>query len=549
MSLLTKTPEWQKLQRHYQAIKEKRMQGWFDENPKRFSEFSIRLEEILFDYSKNRVTTETINLLNELAVAAQLPARIRALFCAEPINTTESRPALHMALRHPRERAIYVNGEDALSLIHAALAQMRNLVDSIHQESRCGVTGKAFKYIVNIGIGGSHLGPMMATHALAPYAIKDLRFYFISGVDKAALQEVWQQVDPERTLFIVSSKSFTTIETLTNAHSCLAWLQGQLKQNNETLLKTHFVAVTAEKTRARKFGIREEDIFPIWDWVGGRYSVWSAIGLSLALQIGIEKFEEFLSGAHQADEHFRTAAFLQNIPVIMGLLSVWYINFFETTTHAIIPYDYALKHLCSYLQQLDMESNGKRITHAGIEASYTTGAIVWGELGLHGQHAFYQLFHQGTHLVPVDFILNARKSKPCSRQDFLIANALSQAHALMCGKSAEEFESELGEYSANEKSLIAKHKALPGNRPSNIFFIDEISPRNLGMLLAFYEHKVFVQSVIWNVNPFDQWGVELGKLILPSILEDIQQGIVKDSHDSSTQNLILYYRGIKKEAV
>ncbi len=542
--MLTTSPEWLALEAHHHAIKEQRMRDWFFEDAKRFSRFSISLGDILFDYSKNRITTETITLLNNLAVCAGLPAKIRALFSAEVLNTTEARPALHMALRYPSDATITVNGENIIPLVHIALKQMDSLVHSIHQGKKRGVTGKIIRDIVNIGIGGSHVGPQLATHALAHYSISDLNFHFIADVDSSSLTETLHQIDPERTLFIVSSKSFTTIETLVNAKSCLGWLQSRLNVDESILLKEHFVAVTAKKEKAKEWGISEENIFPIWDWVGGRYSVWSAIGLPLALQIGMKQFREFLAGAYQADQHFLQAPLNQNIPVLMGLLSIWYINFFDASTHAIIPYDYTLKHLRAYLQQLDMESNGKRITHAGHEASYTIGAIIWGELGIHGQHAFHQLLHQGTHLVPVDFIVVGQKPNGGETQDLLVANALSQARALMHGKEAEEFCQGDSNHSA-ALSELAKHKAIPGNRPSNILFMKKISPYNLGSLLALYEHKVFVQSVIWNVNPFDQWGVELGKNILPSVLNAIQDEPVKSTHDSSTESLILHYRDIK----
>ncbi|HLF67621.1 MAG TPA: glucose-6-phosphate isomerase, partial [Gammaproteobacteria bacterium] len=375
-------------------------------------------------------------------------------------------------------------------------------------------------------------------------------FHFISDVDVRTLADVWSNIDPERTVFIVSSKSFTTVETLANANSCREWLTQKLPAGcASSIAASHFVAVTARAEKAEAWGIPADNIFPIWDWVGGRYSIWSAIGLPIALQIGMEGFMQFLEGAHLADQHFCNAALDKNIPVIMALLSIWYINFFNAHTHAIIPYSDALKHLRAYLQQLDMESNGKSITHSGTEASYSTGAIIWGELGIHGQHAFHQLLHQGKHLVPVDFLLvgQAHQDGLTYHHDLLIANALSQARALMYGKNVEEFKQEMlvqDQISEEEMLRLAKHKQIPGNRPSNVLFMDRLSPKNLGMLLAFYEHKVFVQSVIWNVNPFDQWGVELGKTIFSSVLNDIQN-IQSHAHDSSTENLIGYYKNLR----
>lgn len=552
-TLLVKLPVWQALQAHHQQVETQKMRDWFAQDPQRFERFSLRFGGLLFDYSKNRITTETIDLLVQLAVALDLPARIRALFSAEPINITEERPALHVALRNQANTPLRVKQQDVMPLVQQALGKMHRFVDAVCEGSWRGSTGKTIRDVVNIGIGGSHLGPLMTTQALTAKAKSSLRFHFISDVDSVALQEVWGQLDPERTLFIISSKSFTTMETMVNAKSCYAWLEGRLKSKQ---LQPHFVAVTAQIERAKQFGIQEEQIFPIWDWVGGRYSVWSAIGLPLALQIGMEGFQEFLEGAYQADQHFRTADLSQNIPVIMGLLSIWYVNFFEATTQAIIPYAHSLKYLRAYLQQLDMESNGKRITQQGQEANYSTGPIIWGELGIHGQHAFHQLLHQGTHLVPVDFLLVGQQSgieagsTLAAHQDLLIANALSQARALMHGKNAEEFTQELAStglsQSANER--LAKHKEIPGNRPSSIFFMDQLDPRTLGALLAFYEHKIFVQSVIWNVNPFDQWGVELGKTILPSVLEDLDQEDLAHQHDSSTRNLILHYKNLKETA-
>lgn len=553
--MLTNLPEWQALQAHYQALRGQRMRDSFAKDPERFSRFSVRLGALLLDYSKNRMTAETMSLLGQLATAVNLPQKIQALFSAEPVNSTENRPALHMALRAKHQQTLGGLGTQVMPEVQAVLKQMRDFVEAVHSGELKGSSGKTYRDIVNIGIGGSNLGPLMATQALASYAKADCRFHFVSDVDDYALQEVLALLDPERTLFIVSSKSFTTLETLVNANNCYQWLESRLQPllptaTKEQLLNSHFVAVTAKLDQAKAFGLHQENIFSIWDWVGGRYSIWSAIGLPLALQIGMDGFEDFLAGAEEADHHFCTAPWTDNIPVILALLGVWYLNFFEAPTQAIIPYDYRMKHLRAYLQQLDMESNGKGITHAGNETSYLTGPIVWGELGLHGQHAFHQLLHQGTHLVPVDFLLvglKGRKGSSSATHELLIANALSQARALMMGKEAAEFSSELKDKSgsAAERSRLAKHKEIPGNRPSNILFMDELSPKNLGALIAIYEHKIFVQSVIWNVNPFDQWGVELGKTMLPSVLDAFNEDHSLDQHDSSTKNLIRHYKNLK----
>jgi glucose-6-phosphate isomerase len=549
-TLLVKLPAWQALEAHHEKVSQEKMRDWFAQDSERFARFSLRFGGLLFDYSKNRVTPETMQLLVELAKAVDLPAKIQALFSAEPVNTTEGRPALHMALRNQDSSPFWVKQKNVTLEVQQALEKMRGFVEKVQAGHLRGATGKTLRDIVNIGIGGSHLGPLMTTQAFAAQAKSDLRFYFISDVDSVAIQEVWQQLDPERTLFIVSSKSFTTVETLINAKTCYAWLQERLQGQ---ALSSHFVAVTAQLEKAKHWGIPEEQIFPIWDWVGGRYSVWSAIGLPLALQMGMDGFQAFLEGAYSADQHFLTTELSQNIPVIMGLLSVWYVNFFQATTQAIIPYAHSLKYLRAYLQQLDMESNGKRITQQGEEASYSTGPIIWGELGIHGQHAFHQLLHQGTHLVPVDFLLVGQQyglkagTPLAAHQDMLIANALSQARALMQGKKAEEFTEELSAEALSPKDhYLAKHKEIPGNRPSSIFFMDQLTPETLGALLVFYEHKIFVQSVIWNVNPFDQWGVELGKAILPAVLEDLDQDELAHHHDSSTRQLILHYKRLRE---
>ncbi len=545
-TVLATLPEWQALQKHQKQINTQKMAAWFAEDPERFAKFSLRCGDLLFDYSKNRLTSDTLALLIRLSQALDLPAKIRALFSAEPMNLSEARPALHTALRSQSKTAPFLEEQEPKMLVKRALDKMGDFVQAVREGSFRGASGQSIQDVVNIGIGGSHLGPLMTTQALAAYADSTLRFHFISDVDELALQEVWEKLNPDRTLFIISSKSFTTIETLVNAESCRQWLQKKL---GRTALHRHFVAVTAQQEKAKQWGLPEEQIFPIWAWVGGRYSVWSAIGLPLALQIGMAGFQAFLAGAEEADHHFYTKPLNENIPVLMGLIGIWYLNFFQAKTQAIVPYTHRLKHLRAYLQQLDMESNGKCMTGQGVEADYSTGPIVWGELGIHGQHAFHQLLHQGTHVVPIDFIIVGQQNaqETALHQDLLIANALSQAKALMYGKKAEEIYQELLAEGWNAPSalLLAKHKEIPGNRPSSILFMHQLTAHNLGLLLAFYEHKIFVQSVIWNVNPFDQWGVELGKAILPSVLKDLREEPVDSHHDSSTRNLIAYYKNGK----
>lgn len=533
-------PEWQALEAHYQQIKQQHMRDWFAQDPQRFERFSLRLGGLLWDYSKNRITSATISLLAKLANACELAAKIAALFAAEPINSSEARPALHMLLREGLDQPPSPATQALQPLVKQALQKMAVFVDAVHKGQRCGVTGKAFRDVVNIGMGGSHLGPQMVTHAFAQENIGSLRFHFIADIDQDALDEVLTQLAPESTLFIVSSKSFATLETLVNAQQCYAWLQAKLQHlslDAEKILNSHFIAVTAQAEKAQVFGLQTENIFPLWEWVGGRYSIWSAIGLPLALQLGMGGFQAFLRGAYLADQHFQQAPFSQNMPVLMGLLGIWYHNFFGAATHALIPYDYRLKYLRAYLQQLDMESNGKRMTHAGQEVAYSTGPIVWGELGIHGQHAFYQLLHQGTHVVPVDFFVVGKKKfnaqdSSSSQQDLLVANALCQARALMHGHAV---------------SGAAQHQMTPGNRPSNVWFFESLTPENLGILLALYEHKVFVQSVIWDVNPFDQWGVELGKTMLSSVLDNIRDDNIIHTQDASTENLILHYKKLKMQ--
>ncbi|OGT36836.1 MAG: glucose-6-phosphate isomerase [Gammaproteobacteria bacterium RIFCSPHIGHO2_12_FULL_37_14] len=545
MKNITKKKEWQLLAQHYAEIAPQHMRTWFQADPNRFTQFSIQSGNILFDYSRNRILPKTITLLAQLAEQMHLPEKIEALFTGKPINLTENRPALHTALRDSRRTPISINGENIAKLISDAQDKMRSFVNAIVTQQWRGITHQPLTYIINIGIGGSHTGPMMCTHALRPFAINNLVFHFISTIDKSLLDNILQQIDPERTLFIISSKSFTTLETLTNARTILDWMK--TKFGNQ-VIQHHFIAITASPTKAMAWGIPEENIFPVWEWVGGRYSIWSSIGIPLMLMIGDKQFADFLQGAHEMDEHFRHTDLTKNMPVLLALLGIWYINFFGTSAQAIVPYANALRYLIPYLQQAEMESNGKRNKLNGDEIYYTTSPVIFGEEGCSGQHTYHQLLHQGPHFVPADFILIAQTTALLDHhQDILIASALSQAEALTQGKSHEEAYIELcqANYSHHEASYLAHHHTIPGNRPCNIILMEYLTPKNLGALLALYEHKIFVQGVIWEINSFDQWGVELGKQILPSILEQIQHPYDPNNASLTSQTLIDYLRKMR----
>jgi glucose-6-phosphate isomerase len=542
---LTNLPIWHDLKAHHQHIADQTMQAWFAEDSARFSRFSLQVGEIFLDYSKNRITDETIQLLSTLAKAVNLPEKIAALFHGEAVNKTENRPALHTALRQQQSTPIYVKKQNIFPLIQDNLLKMRKFTEQVRAGDWRGSTGKVITDIVNIGIGGSHLGPLLTTCALSQYADKKLQCHFISNVDSAHILEVLQKLNPETTLFIYSSKSFTTLETHTNALTIKQWLADK----NITAINNHFVAVTACPDKALAFGIDKENIFPMWDWVGGRYSIWSAIGLPLALLIGMDQFMQFLAGANAMDQHFRTADISKNMPILLALLGIWYCNFFAANNHAIIPYTHHLNHLRTYLQQVDMESNGKSVSLQGNDIDYTTGPIIWGEQGCNAQHAFHQLLHQGKHFIPVDFILIGKDNNeiPC-HHDILVASGLSQAQALLQGKSYQQALSEVENtgLTADEIDFLAKHKSIPGNRPSNVLFLTQLNPYNLGALLALYEHKIFVQGAVWNINSFDQWGVELGKQLLPNIYADLNS-THKSLHDASTLGLISHYKNLREK--
>jgi glucose-6-phosphate isomerase len=547
MKILTELAEWQVLKNHKETIETCQMQDWFRNDPDRFARYSLRAGGILLDYSKNRINDDTLNLLFNLAKTANLPEKINALFSGAKINFSEQRPALHTALRNKDAPPLIVGDRDITRDIRATLLKMQEFTEKVRNKEWRGVTGKPIRDIVNIGIGGSYLGPLMATTALHDFTDKSFRCHFISNIDSTHLHDVLNQIDPEATLFIVSSKSFTTLETITNAKTLYLWLQNKLGTKN---IESHFVAVTAQPKRAIEFGIPEKNIFPLWDWVGGRYSIWSAIGLPIALMVGMPQFLEMLEGAHEMDQHFYHAEFSKNMPVILALLGIWYINFFGAENLAIVAYSHYLHYFRTYLQQLDMESNGKTISLHGIQLPFSTGPVILGEQGCNGQHAFHQLLHQGPHFIPVDFILVGKGSNDFSgHHNILIGSALSQAQALMRGKSFAEALAEcLAEGCTEEEAkFLANHKYIPGNRPSNTIFLNKMTPRNLGALLALYEHKIFVQGAIWNINSFDQWGVELGKKLLPAILAGINSAQSNQStgFDSSTEGLIQHYKNIR----
>ena len=520
------------------------MRDWFASDPARFDRFSIQAGPLLLDYSKNRITEETRRLLVQLAHECHLSDKINALFNGHPVNSTENRAATHTALRDRHLEALWINHTNVMPQIRAELDKMDAFVRQVREQTWLGATGKPIRDIVTIGLGGSHIGPLMACHALSHYASPHLRCHFISNIDGTHVQQVLQHVNPEETLFIISSKSFTTLETLTNTRSVQAWLRAKLGPVDMT---PHFVAITAVPEEAKQLNIPDAQIFKIWDWVGGRYSIWSAIGLPVALLIGMDNFVAFLDGAHEMDQHFRATEFSENMPVMMALLGIWYINFFAASHHVITPYSHYLSYFRKYIQQADMESNGKITTHQGHQATYATAPVIWGEQGCDGQHSYHQLLHQGQHLIPVDFILVGQSDHFHAHQDILFASGLSQAKALMQGRSFEEAlaETQAEGYSETEAIHLARHKVTPGNRPSNILFLDTITPRHLGALIAAYEHKIFVQSCIWDINSFDQWGIELGKQLLPDILASLQQELGGGVHDSSTAGLAGYYKKLR----
>jgi len=547
MAMLTERKAHAALAAHYDEVRELRMRELFAADPDRFDKYSLRLDDILFDYSKNRITEKTLALLFDLAREAGVEARRDAMFTGVKINTSEDRAVLHVALRNRADRPIFVDGADVMPEVDRVLGQMRGFCGRVHTGQWSGYTGKKITDVVNIGIGGSDRGPQMVSLALAHYAVAGITPHFVSNVDGTHLAETLKRVHPETTLFIIASKTFTTLETMANAHSARAWFLAHAK--DDQAVAKHFVALSTNTEAVAKFGINPANMFVFWDWVGGRYSLWSAIGLSIALSIGFDNFEQLLEGAFVADEHFRTAPLEENIPVIMGLLGVWYGNYFGAQTHAILPYDQYLTRFAAYFQQGDMESNGKSVTTDGRFVDYSTGPIVWGEPGTNGQHAFYQLIHQGTKLIPCDFLAPARTHNPLGdHHKMLLSNFFAQTEALMRGKTVEEAKAELAgkHLPADKLELLARAKSFPGNRPTNSFLFKELTPRTLGTLIALYEHKIFTQGTIWGINSFDQMGVELGKVLAGTILKELGDEASVDTHDASTNGLINYYKELRR---
>ncbi|HLZ57749.1 MAG TPA: glucose-6-phosphate isomerase [Ktedonosporobacter sp.] len=538
---LTDRPEWRTLEEHYKQVKDLHLRTLFTEDPKRGERFTLEAEDIYLDYSKNRITQETLRLLQELAKGAGLRERIDAMFSGEKINTTEQRAVLHVALRAPRDASILVDGENVVPAVHAVLDKMSDFSNRVRSGEWRGYTGKRIRTVINIGIGGSDLGPHMAYEALKYYSDRNLTARFVSNVDGTDFAEAVHGLDPAETLFIISSKTFTTQETLTNAHSARAWCVQGL--GNEQAVAKHFVAVSTNTKEVKKFGIDPANMFVFWDWVGGRYSYDSAIGLALMIAIGPENFHAMLAGFHAIDEHFRTAPFERNLPVLLGLIGLWYNNFFSAETVAILPYDQYLQYLPAYLQQLDMESNGKHVTLDGRVVNYQTGPIIWGQPGTNGQHAFYQLIHQGTKLIPCDFIGFAQTLNPLKpHHDLLMANMIAQTQALAFGKTEQEVIAD------GVPAFQVPHRTFTGNHPSNSMMMTRLTPETLGKLIALYEHKVFVQGTIWNINSFDQWGVELGKALCNTIAPELESTEEPQyQHDSSTNALIERYRRLRRE--
>jgi glucose-6-phosphate isomerase len=547
MSKLTDLPSWQSLIEHQKQVAPLHMRDLFAKDRERFKKYSVQAEGLLLDYSKHRITEETLPLLFKLVREAKVEEWRDRLFSGEKINITENRAVLHVALRNRSNKAIYVDDVNVMPEVNRVLAQMRVFSEKIRNGEWKGYTGKRITDIVNIGIGGSDLGPVMVCDALKPYAHPDLNVHFVSNIDGAHLQRALSVCDPETTLFIVASKTFTTQETMTNATSARTWFLKTAKDNAH--VAKHFVALSTNTKAVTAFGIDTANMFAFWDWVGGRYSLWSAIGLSIAIYIGMDNFEALLTGGFEMDTHFKTAPLEQNMPVIMALLGVWYNNFFGADTHAILPYDQGMSRFPAYLQQAEMESNGKFICRNGERVQYSTCPVIWGEAGTNGQHAFYQMIHQGTQIVPADFIMPVHSQTKIGENGnqhhkILIANFLAQTQALMLGKSADEARAELTKQGLSGKALeeLLPHKIFEGNRPTTSIMFDKLTPNTLGKLIALYEHKIFVQGILWDINSYDQWGVEYGKQIAQQILPLLGDDNIIDCFDSSTNGLINYLK-------
>jgi glucose-6-phosphate isomerase len=538
---LTARPSWKALESHYQKVRQSNLRQLFADDPKRGERLTTEAVGLYLDYSKNRITDETLKLLLQLAEESGLRARIDAMFRGEKINITENRAVLHVALRAPRSASIVVDGENVVPQVHAVLDKMADFSNRVRSGTWKGHTGKRIRNVINIGIGGSDLGPVMAYEALKYYSDRAMSFRFVSNVDGTDFAEAVHDLDPSETLFIISSKTFTTLETMTNAHTARDWSLKGLGGDVKAVAK-HFVAVSTNAAKVSEFGIDTANMFEFWDWVGGRYSMDSAIGLSTMLAIGPENFQSMLDGFHEMDEHFRTAPFERNLPVLLGLLTVWYTDFFGAETVAVLPYEQYLKRFPAYLQQLTMESNGKHVTLDGTEVDYPTGPIYWGEPGTNGQHSFYQLIHQGTRLIPCDFIAFVKTLNPLGRHhDMLLANVFAQTEALAFGKTPEQVKAE------GTPDWLVPHRVFEGNRPSNTILAEKLTPNSLGKLVALYEHSVFTQGTIWNIDSFDQWGVELGKVLAQRIIPELESEAEPElGHDSSTNNLIRRYRNSRR---
>ncbi|HHJ16146.1 MAG TPA: glucose-6-phosphate isomerase [Gammaproteobacteria bacterium] len=541
MSTLTQMPAWKALEHHFEQVRDLHMRDLFEADPQRFGRYSLQLGDLLLDYSKNRITDETLQLLFALARDSDVTGWTERMFNGEAINFTEHRAVLHTALRNRANTPVRVDGEDVMPAVNRVLEQMRDFTGRVRSGAWQGYSGQAITDVVNIGIGGSDLGPVMVTQALLPYGGK-LRVHFVSNVDGSQICDTLDGLNPETTLFLVASKTFTTQETLTNARQARRWLLEAAP--DETAVARHFVAMSTNREAVQAFGIDPVNMFVFWDWVGGRYSLWSAIGLSIALYIGMERFEELLAGAHDMDRHFRSAPLEQNMPVILAMLGIWYHNFFAADSHAIFPYDEHLHRLPAYLQQADMESNGKRVTRDGDVVDYRTGPIIWGEPGTNGQHAFFQLIHQGTLLVPADFLtaVNAHHGL-AEQQKILFSNYIAQTEALMRGKTEDEARQELeaAGLPEDEVNALLPHKVFPGNEPTNSLLYPRLTPFLLGQLLALYEHKIFVQGIVWRINSFDQWGVELGKQLAKVIQKELDDPRTQGEHDASTRGLLAFF--------
>lgn len=545
----TQTNSWKKLETKASEMKLTALRSLFNASPKRFEEYSIAFNDILVDYSKNLIDEESMGLLQQLAEDCQLKKTIDALFAGDKINATENRSVLHMALRNRGNQPYYNEGQDVMPAVQKALAQMKTFADKITKGQWIGYSGQPIKNIVNIGIGGSDLGPVMVTEALKPYATHGITPYFVSNVDGTHLSEVLKKVRAEETLFMIASKTFTTQETMTNAESARAWFLAQ--GGNEADVAKHFVALSTNTEGVKSFGIDPANMFVFWDWVGGRYSLWSSIGLSIACTIGFDHFEALLAGAYEMDEHFRETPFSENIPVILALIGLWYGNFMGADSEAILPYDQYMHRFAAYFQQGNMESNGKSVGRDGQPVNYQTGPIVWGEPGTNGQHAFYQLIHQGTKLIPCDFLAPAISHNPLSdHHDKLLSNFFAQTEALMNGKSKDQVVTELKAQglSLDEIQTLAPFKVFEGNKPSNSILFKKLTPKTLGSLIAMYEHKIFVQGILWNIYSFDQWGVELGKVLAKQILPELKDDKTIAAHDSSTNGLINAYKKFRQDA-